>query len=86
MQEAVDCNWSTRTLERQIGNLYYERMLMSQNTQIVRDEAIGKQVVQEAKDIIKYPYILDFLGLEDNTDFMENELEQAIVDNVWKFS
>lgn len=39
MQETVDCNWSTRTLERQIGNLYYERMLMSHNTQIVRDEA-----------------------------------------------
>lgn len=85
MQETVDCNWSTRTLERQIGNLYYERMLMSQNTQSVRDEAIGKQVVQEAKDIIKDPYVLEFLGLKDNTDFRENELEQAIIDKLQRF-
>lgn len=39
MQETVDCNWSTRTLERQIGNLYYERMLMSHNRQLVKNEA-----------------------------------------------
>lgn len=61
MQETVDCNRSTRTLERQIGNLYYERMLMSQNTQSVREEATGKQIIQEPKDIIKDPYILEFL-------------------------
>ena len=85
MQETVDCNWSTRTLERQIGNLYYERMLMSQNTQSVREEAIGKQIIQEPKDIIKDPYVLEFLGLKDNTDFRENELEQAIIDKLQRF-
>lgn len=85
MQETVDCNWSTRTLERQIGNLYYERMLMSQNTQSVREEATGKQIIQEPKDIIKDPYVLEFLGLKDNTDFRENELEQAIIDKLQRF-
>jgi predicted nuclease of restriction endonuclease-like (RecB) superfamily len=85
MQEAIDCNWSTRTLERQIGNLYYERMLMSQNTQIVKDEATEKQITQEPKDIIKDPYVLEFLGLKDNTDFRENELEQAIIDKLQLF-
>jgi predicted nuclease of restriction endonuclease-like (RecB) superfamily len=85
MQEAIDCNWSTRTLERQIGNLYYERMLMSQNTQIVKDEATEKQITQEPKDIIKDPYVLEFLGLKDNTDFRENELEQAIIDKLQMF-
>ena len=79
MQETVDCNWSTRTLERQIGNLYYERMLMSHNRQLVKNEATEKQVSQEPKDIIKDPYVLEFLGLQDNTDFRENELEQAII-------
>jgi len=85
MQEAIDCNWSTRTLERQIGNLYYERMLMSKNTQIVKDEATEKQITQEPKDIIKDPYVLEFLGLKDNTDFRENELEQAIIDKLQFF-
>lgn len=76
MQETVDCNWSTRTLERQIGNLYYERMLMSHNRQLVKNEATEKQVSQEPKDIIKDPYVLEFLGLQDNMDFRENELER----------
>ena len=64
MQETVDCNWSTRTLERQIGNLYYERMLMSQNPQSVREEATGKQIIQEPKDIIKDPYVLEFFRIK----------------------
>ena len=85
MQESVECNWSTRTLERQIGNLYYQRMLMSKNAQIVKEEAIEKQINQEAKDIIKDPYVLDFLGLNDNTNFRENELEQAIIDKLQDF-
>lgn len=85
MREAIDCNWSTRTLERQIGNLYYERMLMSQNAETVKEEAIEKQITQEPKDIIKDPYVLEFLGLKDNADFRENELEQAIIDKLQAF-
>ena len=85
MQETIDCNWSTRTLERQIGNLYYQRMLMSKNTQIIKDEATEKQIIQEPKDIIKDPYVLDFLGLKDNADFRESQLEQAIIDKLHDF-
>ncbi len=85
MRETVECNWSTRTLERQIGNLYFERMLMSGNSSLVRDEAIEKQITQEPRDIIKDPYVLNFLGLKDNTDFRENELEQAIIDKLQDF-
>ena len=85
MQETIDRNWSTRTLEQQIGNLYYDRMIMSQNTQPVRDEVIQKQILQEPKDIIKDPYVLEFLGLKDNADFRENELEQAIINKLQDF-
>lgn len=58
---------------------------MSRPTQVVRDEATEKQIAQEPKDIIKDPYVLEFLGLKDNTDFRENELEQAIIDKLQKF-
>lgn len=85
MQEAIDCNWSTRSLERQIGNLYYQRMLMSKNTELVKEEADQKTYEQEPKDIIKDPYVLEFLGLKDNTDFRESELEQAIIDKLHDF-
>lgn len=85
LQEAIDCNWSTRSLERQINNLYYDRMLMSTNTQVVKAEATEKTTQQEPKDIIKDPYVLEFLGLKDNTDFRESELEQAIIDKLQDF-
>lgn len=85
MQETIDCNWSTRSLERQINNLYYERMLMSRNDPKVKDEAIENTTRQEPQNIIKDPYVLDFLGLKDNTDFRENELEQAIIDKLQDF-
>lgn len=85
MQEAIDCNWSTRSLERQIGNLYYERMLMSKNKGTIKSEALEKTEEQQPEDIIKDPYVLDFLGLKDNTDFRESELEQAIIDKLHDF-
>ena len=85
LQEAIDCNWSTRSLDRQINNLYYERMLMSQNNQVVKQEATEKTTQQEPKDLIKDPYVLEFLGLKDNTDFRESELEQAIIDKLQDF-
>jgi predicted nuclease of restriction endonuclease-like (RecB) superfamily len=85
LQEAIDCNWSTRSLDRQIGNLYYQRMFMSRDDKVVKEEAIQKTHEQEASDIIKDPYVLDFLGLKDNPDFRESELEQAIIDKLQDF-
>jgi len=85
LQESIDCNWSTRSLNRQINNLYYERMLMSKNNEVVKQEADEKTTEQEPQDIIKDPYVLEFLGLKDNTDFRESELEQAIIDKLQDF-
>lgn len=89
LKEAIDCNWSTRSLERQlerqIGNLYYERMFMSRNDKVVKEEALQKTQEQEASDIIKDPYVLEFLGLKDNPNFRESELEQAIIDKLQDF-
>ena len=56
--ESVEANWSTRTLERQIGNLYYQRMELSSNNDFVKEEAVEKQIIQKPKDVIKDPNIL----------------------------
>jgi len=85
LQETAESNWSTRSLERQINNLYYERMLMSKNTEVVKNEADQKTYEQEASELIKDPYVLEFLGLKDNTNFRESELEQAIIDKLHDF-
>jgi len=75
MTEAADRNWSTRTLERQINSLYYERLLMSRDKTLVIEEMQEKAAPLAAtpRDFIKDPYILEFLGLKDNTGFREAE-------------
>lgn len=84
-QESVESNWSTRTLDRQIGNLYYQRILMSKDKEYVKEEARENQIIQKPIDVIKDPYVLDFLELKDNTNFREKELEQAIIDKLQDF-
>jgi len=88
MQEAIECNWSTRTLERQVNSLYFERMIMTKQKEgkkLVKAEAEGKKEMMQAKDIIKDPYVLDFLDLQSNAKFYEQELEQAIIDKLQDF-
>ena len=87
MQEAIGSNWNTRTLERQINSLYYERMLMTQKKSkaLVKAEAEGKKEIMQASDIIKDPYVLEFLNLKSNMDFYEKELEQGLIDKLQEF-
>jgi predicted nuclease of restriction endonuclease-like (RecB) superfamily len=85
IQESIESNWSTRSLDRQINNFYYQRLLMSQDKEPLREEADQKTTEQTPKDIIKDPYVLDFLDLKDNTNFRESELEQAIIDKLQDF-
>jgi predicted nuclease of restriction endonuclease-like (RecB) superfamily len=87
MQESIESNWSTRTLERQINSLYFERMVMTrkEGRPLVKAEAEGKKEIMQAKDIIKDPYVLEFLNLKSNTDFYEQEVEQAIIDKLQDF-
>jgi predicted nuclease of restriction endonuclease-like (RecB) superfamily len=88
IQESIDCNWSTRTLERQVNSLYFERMVMTKKEKgkkLVKAEADTKKEIMQAKDIIKDPYVLEFLGMKSNTDFYESELEQAIIDKLQGF-
>ncbi len=87
MQKAIGSNWNTRTLERQINSLYYERMLMTQKKSkaLVKAEAEGKKEIMQASDIIKDPYVLEFLNLKSNMDFYEKELEQGLIDKLQEF-
>lgn len=86
MQEASQQNWSVRALERQIGVLYYERLLASKDSQPVEQEAQEKttELLESPKDYLRDPYILDFLNLQDKT-YQESDLEQAIITNLQQF-
>ncbi|TMP28377.1 DUF1016 domain-containing protein [Pseudoalteromonas rubra] len=85
-QEAIAQNWSVRALERQIGALYYERLLASKDKALVEAEAAQKTapLAETAKDYLRDPYVLDFLNLQDKT-YQESELEQRIIENLQQF-
>jgi len=63
MRESVKNNWSTRVLERQINSLLYERLALSKDREKVLGLSTKGQVIQEPRDIIKDPYVLEFLDL-----------------------
>ena len=87
--EGAEGNWSTRELERQISTLAYERMLMSSDKKSVlkenRTEAIKPAKKYEAKDLIKDPYVLEFLGLQDVPHLTESNLENSLITHIQRF-
>ncbi len=87
MEESAKANWSVRALERQIGTFYYERIISSKDKQPVAAEATNntKDLQLTPKDIIKDPYVLEFLDLKQNNAFYESDLESALIEKIQEF-
>lgn len=87
MEETAKSNWSVRALERQISTHYYERIISSKEKSPVIDEAIKntKDLLLTPKDIIKDPYVLEFLDLKQTDSFYESDLKTAIIDKLKDF-
>ena len=85
MNEAADAVWSTRQLDRQISTLYYDRLLASQNKDVVIQEAKEKLASVAPEDIIKDPYILEFLNLKDYPNLRESDVENGLISNLQEF-
>ena len=86
IEETIKSNWSTRQLERQISTLFYERILSSKNKEKVSQEIYKLEPKKnQPEDIIKDPYVLEFLGLPENIDFLEKNLEQSLINHLQKF-
>lgn len=86
INEAIANRWSVRALERQISTLYYERILSSQDTAPVRDEALQHTASMQLspKDVLRDPYVLDFLNLP-HSSILESDLEQSLMNNLQQF-
>jgi predicted nuclease of restriction endonuclease-like (RecB) superfamily len=83
--ESIDNNWSTRELERQINSLLFERIALSKNKERVKELSTKGHVIQKPEDIIKDPYVLEFLNLRESKDFMEIDLEQGLIEKLQEF-
>ena len=85
-KEALEQSWSVRTLRRNISTQYYERILLSTDKSSVEQEMIEKtSPYQQKYEFLRNPIIADFLGMEENREYLESELEKNIIENLEKF-
>ena len=85
MAEAIKNNWTTRQLERQIHSSLWERLLMSNDRESVLAVARDEKLPSDAREIIKDPMFLEFLGLHREASYYEKDLEQAIITHLHDF-
>jgi predicted nuclease of restriction endonuclease-like (RecB) superfamily len=85
MTESATEGWSTRALERQINSFYYERLLSSQESEPVRSEAAQNTRELSPRDLLKDPYVLEFLELDERSHFTESELELGLIGQLQAF-
>ena len=83
--EAFENNWSLRELKRQVNSSLYERLVLSKDKEKVKELAVKGQIIEKVQDVIKDPYILEFLGLDEKSDYSENKLETEIIDKLEMF-
>jgi predicted nuclease of restriction endonuclease-like (RecB) superfamily len=84
-REAVRGGWSIRQLHRQINSKYFDRYCISKNKAALKEKntATLQSIKTTSEEIIKDPYVLEFLNLDDG--FKENELEAALVNHLETF-
>ncbi|MEW6364075.1 MAG: PDDEXK nuclease domain-containing protein [Acidobacteriota bacterium] len=83
--EASSCGWSLRELKRQFSSSLYERLALSRDKAEIRRLAKEGQVITGPQDLLKEPYVLEFLGLDEKSGYSESDLESAIIDRLEHF-
>jgi predicted nuclease of restriction endonuclease-like (RecB) superfamily len=83
--EAQQGSWGVRELKRQIDSALFERLALSRNKDEVRALAQMGQLVAKPTDVIKNPYVLEFLDLPEHPAYSEHQLEMAIIDKLENF-
>nr|WP_288848069.1 DUF1016 N-terminal domain-containing protein [uncultured Sneathia sp.] len=83
-KESINANWSVRELKRQIKTSLFERLLLSageKNKEKVLDLALKGNEIKKASDLVKDPYVFEFLGLPEEKPMMESDLEKALINH-----
>lgn len=84
-KQCIKENWSVRELKRQINSMLFERIALSKDKKGVLELAKKGQIIEKEEDIIKDPYILEFLKIPEKYQYTEKELEQRLIDNLQMF-
>ena len=83
--EAVKNDWSLSELKRQFNSALYERLALSRDKDKVYALALEGQVLETPADVVKDPYVLEFLGLQELPEYSESEMESRIIDHLQQF-
>ena len=83
--EAAENSWTLPELTRQFNSGLYERLALSRDKEGVRKLAREGQVISKPQDMLKNPYVLEFLGLDEKSRYSESDLETAIIDKLEHF-
>lgn len=83
--EAINNNWSLRELQRQYDAALFERLALSKDKNGIKRLVEKGQEIEIPEDAIKDPYILEFIGLKEETRYSESDLEQRIIDKLEHF-
>jgi predicted nuclease of restriction endonuclease-like (RecB) superfamily len=83
--EAASEHWSLRELRRQFNASLYERLALSRDKKKVKALSSRGQVIEKPEDVMKDPYVLEFLGLKEDSAYSETDLETAIINRIEHF-
>jgi predicted nuclease of restriction endonuclease-like (RecB) superfamily len=83
--ETTQNNWSVRELKRQFDSGLFERLSLSKDKTKIKQLAEKGQLIEKPEDVLKSPYILEFLGLEEKASYTESDLEAAIIGKIEHF-
>ena len=85
LNECINARWSVRELQRQIGSLLYERLALSADKNKILTLAEKGHELKKSKDLVKDPFVLEFLDIKENTDYLESDLEKNILNHLKEF-
>ena len=85
IKETINSKWSIRELQRQIASLLYERLILSADKNKIVELSEKGQILKTSKDLVKDPFVLEFLDIKKNTDYLESDLEINIIEHLKEF-
>lgn len=85
IKETINSRWSVRELQRQRDSLLYERLVLSSNNDKILELSKEGQSIKNGKDLVKDPFVLEFLDIKENTKYLESDLEKNILEHLKEF-
>ena len=84
-QQSINENWSVRELKRQIDSALFHRVALSKDVRSVLDLSKKGQIIEDPSDLIKEPFVLEFLNIPENRAYSEKDIEESIINNLQAF-